>query len=99
MISQEDEKRVTHLFALNVNELEFLHIYYHILNNFSRSILNHAYEAEDASHFMSEITGIKIVPIISHDGKGINKFLENSFAGGGKVDIEVFLKEVLKVQI
>ena len=95
VISQENEKIATHLFALKVNELEFLHIYYHILNNFSRSILNHAYEEADESHFMSEITGIKLVPIISHNGKGINKFLENSFAGGGKLDLEVFLKEIL----
>lgn len=95
IISQENQKIATHLYGLNVNELEFLHIYYHMLNNFSRSILNHAYEEKDSSHFMSEITGIKIVPIIQHDGKGINKFLENSFAGGGKVDFEVFLKEVL----
>jgi len=95
VVSQENEKIATHLFALEVNELEFLHIYYHILNNFSRSILNHAYEAEDESHFMSEITGIKIVPIISHEGKGINKFLQNSFAGGGKFDMEIFLKEIL----
>jgi len=99
VISQENHKLVTHLFALHVNELEFLHIYYHILNNFSRSILNHAYESEDESHFMSEITGIKIVPIIEHNGKGINKFLENSFAGGGHLDLQVFLKEVLNIDI
>jgi U8 snoRNA-decapping enzyme len=99
VISQENQKIVTHLYALEVNELEFLHIYYHILNNFSRSILNHAYESGDESHFMSEITGIKIVPIIEHNGKGINKFLENSFAGGGKLDMEVFIKEVLKLEI
>ena len=99
VISQESEKIVTHLFSLKVNELEFLHIYYHILNNFSRSILNHAYETEDESHFMSEITGIKIVPIIEHNGKGINKFLENGFAGGGKLDMEVFLKETLQLDL
>jgi U8 snoRNA-decapping enzyme len=99
IVSQENHKIATHLFGLNVNELEFLHIYYHILNNFSRSILNHAYEEDDTSHFMSEITGIKIVPIIEHDGKGINKFLENSFAGGGKDDFVVFLKEILKIDI
>jgi len=98
VISQDTSKIVTHLYSLNVNELEFLHIYYHILNNFSRSILNHAYETGDKSHFMSEITGIKIVPIIEHNKKGINKFLENGFAGGGKLDLEVFLKEILNLQ-
>lgn len=99
VISQENKKIATHLFSLHVNELEFLHIYYHILNNFSRSIINHAYEEQDSSHFMSEITGIKIVPIIKHQGKGINKFLQNSFAGGGKEDFEVFLKEVLNIEL
>lgn len=99
VLSQDTKKIVTHLYALEVNELEFLHIYYHILNNFARSILNHAYEAEDESHFMSEITGIKIVPIVEHNEKGINKFLENGFAGGGKLDMEVFLKETLKLNI
>ncbi len=99
VISQENEKIVTHLYALEVHELEFLHIYYHILNNFSRSILNHAYESGDESHFMSEITGIKIVPIIEHNGKGINKFLQNTFAGGGKLDMEVFIEEVLNMQL
>jgi U8 snoRNA-decapping enzyme len=99
IVSHEGSKIVTHLFGLKVNELEFLHIYYHILNNFSRSILLHAYEEGDASHFMSEITGIKIVPIVNHGGKGINRFLENSFAGGAKEDILVFLKEVLKIDI
>jgi U8 snoRNA-decapping enzyme len=99
VISQDSPKITTHLYALEVNELEFLHIYYHILNNFSRSILNHAYEAADESHFMSEITGIKIVPIIEHNGKGINKFLPNSFAGGGKLDMKVFLDEVLGISV
>jgi U8 snoRNA-decapping enzyme len=95
IVSHESNKIVTHLFGLKVNELEFLHIYYHILNNFSRSILLHAYEEGDTSHFMSEITGIKIVPIVNHEGKGINKFMENSFAGGAREDIKVFLKETL----
>ena len=99
VVSHEDEKFVTHLYALKVNELEFLHIYYHILNNFSRSILNHAYEEADESHFMSEITGIKIVPIFQHKNKGINKFLENSFAGSCKTDFEIFMKEILKISL
>lgn len=90
-------KLTTHLYGLKVQEAEFLHIYYHILNNFARSILHHAYESEgdDRAHFLSEITGIKIVPIIENDGKGINKFLQNSFAGSGKEDLLVFLKEKL----
>ncbi len=99
VVSHDNEKIVTHLFALEVNELEFLHIYYHILNNFSRSILNHAYEEADESHFMSEITGIKIVPIVKHKNKGINKFLENSFAGSSKEDFEIFIKETLYLDI
>jgi 8-oxo-dGTP pyrophosphatase MutT (NUDIX family) len=94
-IASHEWKLATHFYGLEVNELEFLHIYYHILNNFSRSILLHAYEEGDASRFMSETTGIKIVPIIEHAGKGINKFLENSFAGATKQDFEIFLKETL----
>ncbi len=94
-IASHEWKIVTHFYGLEVNELEFLHIYYHILNNFSRSILLHAYEEVDESRFMSETTGIKIVPIIEHSGKGINKFLENSFAGATKQDLEIFLKEIL----
>jgi len=95
-IASHEWKIATHFYGLEVNELEFLHIYYHILNNFSRSILLHAYEEGDESSFMSEITGIKIVPIIEHAGKGINKFLENSFAGATKQDIMIFLEEVLE---
>ncbi|WP_458700857.1 NUDIX domain-containing protein [Sulfurospirillum sp. 1307] len=95
-IASHEFKIVTHFYGLEVNELEFLHIYYHILNNFSRSILLHAYEEGDESRFMSETTGIKIVPIIEHAKKGINKFLENSFAGATKEDLEVFLEEVLE---
>jgi 8-oxo-dGTP pyrophosphatase MutT (NUDIX family) len=85
--SQDTPKIRTHLYGLEVSEVEFLHIYYHILNNFGRSILKHSYEENDESHFMSEITGIKIVPIISHNGKGLNKFIQNSFAGASKEDI------------
>ncbi len=94
-IVTHDGKLTTHLFGLKVQEAEFLHIYYHILNNFARSILHHAYEQEgdDKSHFLSEITGIKIVPIIESNGKGINRFLDNSFAGSGKEDLVVFLDE------
>lgn len=99
VVSFESEKIVTHLYALCVHEVEFLHIYYHILNNFARSILKHAYEEDDESHFMSEITGIKIVPIIKHHNKGINKFLENSFAGSSKEDLLVFLEEILQLEM
>ncbi len=99
VVSFESEKIVTHLYALCVHEVEFLHIYYHILNNFARSILKHAYEDKDESHFMSEITGIKIVPIIKHNNKGINKFLEGSFAGSSKEDMLVFLEEILKIDL
>lgn len=99
IVSFENEKIATHLYGLYVHEIEFLHIYYHILNNFARSILNHAYEEKDESHFMSEITGIKIVPIIKHDGKGINKFLQNSFAGSSKEDFKIFIQEVLNIDI
>lgn len=92
-------KRVTHLYGLNVLEIEFLHIYYHILNNFARSVLLHAYEQGDESHFMSEITGIKIVPLLVHEGRGLNLFLENHFAGSAKADLMVFLDEVLHLDI
>lgn len=90
---------VTHLYGLKVLEAEFLHIYYHILNNFSRSILLHAYEEGDESHFMSEITGIKIVPVVRHEGKGINRFVENAFAGATREDLDVLLTEVLGIKI
>jgi U8 snoRNA-decapping enzyme len=97
-IASHEWKIVTHLYGLEVTEIEFLHIYYHILNNFSRSILLHAYEEGDKSHFMSEITGIKIVPIVEHEGKGINKFLEGSFAGSAKEDLLIILKEVFGIK-
>jgi len=94
-ISSHEWKITTHFYGLEVNELEFLHIYYHILSNFSRSILLHAYEEGDESRFMSETTGIKIVPIIEHNRKGINQFLNNNFAGATKQDLDIFLDEVL----
>jgi len=92
-------KITSHLFGLELIEMEFLYIYYHILNNFSRSILLHAHEEMDSSHFLSEITGIKIVPILNQEGKGINKFLQNGFAGHGKEDLEVFIKEILELEL
>lgn len=98
-IASHENRIVTHFYGLKVLEAEFLHIYYHILNNFSRSILLHAYEEGDESHFMSEITGIKIVPLIQHENKGINRFLENSFAGATKEDLEVLLNEVLQLKM
>lgn len=98
-IASHEGRIVTHFYGLKVLEIEFLHIYYHILNNFSRSILLHAYEEGDTSHFMSEITGIKIVPLLTHQNKGINRFLENSFAGSSKEDLEVFLSEVLHINL
>lgn len=96
-VVSHEGKLVTHLFGLRVLEAEFLHIYYHILNNFARSVLLHAYEEGDESHFMSEITGIKIVPLVEHGGKGLNLFLQNHFAGSGKEDLLVLLREVLKI--
>jgi U8 snoRNA-decapping enzyme len=98
-IASHENRIITHLYGLKVLEAEFLHIYYHILNNFARSILLHAYEEGDASHFMSEITGIKIVPLIQHDNKGINRFLENAFAGATREDLEVLLREILHLKI
>lgn len=98
-IASHENRIVTHLYGLKVLEAEFLHIYYHILNNFSRSILLHAYEEGDESHFMSEITGIKIVPIIEHDNKGINRFMENSFAGATYEDLEIIFKETLGISL
>jgi len=98
-IASHEWKIITHLYGLKVNEAEFLHIYYHILNNFSRSILLHAYEEGDASHFMSEITGIKIVPVVEHEGKGINKFVENSFAGSAGEDLRIILDECFGITV
>ncbi|MBN2824229.1 MAG: NUDIX domain-containing protein [Campylobacterales bacterium] len=92
-------KITSHLFALELIEMEFLYIYYHILNNFSRSILLHAHEEVDNSHFLSEITGIKIVPILNQEGKGISNFLQNGFAGYGKEDLETFIQEILQLEI
>ena len=97
--SHEWSKMCTHFYGLEVLETEFLHIYYHILNNFARSTLLHVYEEGDSSHFMSEITGIKIVPIIEHAGKGINKYLENSFAGSSKEELQIIINEVLDLQL
>lgn len=98
-IVSHETRLITHLYGLRVLEAEFLHIYYHILNNFSRSILLHAYEEGDESHFMSEITGIKIVPVVRHEGKGIDKFVNNAFAGATREDLDVLLREVLGVEI
>lgn len=98
-IASHEAKIVTHLYGLKVMEIEFLHIYYHILNNFSRSILLHAYEEGDESHFMSEITGIKIVPIVEHAGKGINHFIGNHFAGSSREELLILMEEFLKMDI
>jgi 8-oxo-dGTP pyrophosphatase MutT (NUDIX family) len=98
-IASHEAKIVTHLYGLKVMEIEFLHIYYHILNNFSRSILLHAYEEGDESHFMSEITGIKIVPIVEHAGKGINHFIGNHFAGSSREELLILMEEVLGMDI
>ncbi len=97
-IASHEWKIATHLYGLEVLEIEFLHIYYHILNNFSRSILLHAYEEGDESHFMSEITGIKIIPLVEHAGKGINLFLDNSFAGNAKNELLIMLEELFSMQ-
>lgn len=98
-VVSHENRLVTHLYGLKVLEAEFLHIYYHILNNFSRSILLHAYEEGDASHFMSEITGIKIVPLIQHENKGIKRFVENAFAGATREDLDVLLKEIFQIDL
>lgn len=98
-IASHEWKIVTHLYGLKVTEMEFFHLFYHILNNFSRSILLHSYEEPDESHFMSEITGIKIVPLVEHHGKGINKFLDNSFAGTSREDLLIFMRETLGMDI
>lgn len=98
-IVSHETRIVTHLYGLKVLEAEFLHIYYHILNNFSRSILLHAYEEGDESHFMSEITGIKIVPLLKHDNKGLNLFIQNAFAGSSRQDLDVLLSEVLGISL
>jgi len=98
-IVSHETRIVTHLYGLKVLEAEFLHIYYHILNNFSRSILLHAYEEGDASHFMSEITGIKIVPLLKHDNKGLNLFMQNNFAGSGYQDLQIILNELFHIKV
>lgn len=97
-IASHEWKICTHLYGMEVNELEFMHIYYHILNNFARSILLHAYDEGDASRFLSETTGIKIVPIVRHLNKGIENFMKNSFAGSAKEDMSIFLEEILHVK-
>ncbi len=98
-IASHEWKISTHFYGLKVMEIEFLHIYYHILNNFSRSILLHAYEEGDSSHFMSEITGIKIVPLVEHAGKGINHFVGNHFAGSSREDLLILMEEFLHMDI
>jgi U8 snoRNA-decapping enzyme len=98
-IASHEGKIVTHLYGLEVLEIEFLHIYYHILNNFSRSILLHAYEEGDESRFMSEITGIKIIPLVEHANKGVNLFLKNCFAGASKNEILIMLDEIFDIHL
>jgi len=98
-IASHEWKITTHLYGLKVMEIEFLHIYYHILNNFSRSILLHAYEEGDESHFMSEITGIKIVPLVEHAGKGINHFVGNHFAGSSREELLILMGEFLNMDV
>lgn len=98
-ISSHEWKLCTHFYGLEVHEMEFMHIYYHILNNFARSILLHSYDEGDASRFLSETTGIKIVPIVRHQNKGIDCFLDNSFAGSSKLDMMILLKEVLNIEV
>ncbi len=98
-VATHEWKISTHFYALKVMEVEFLHIYYHILNNFARSILLHAYEEGDESHFMSEITGIKIVPLVEHAGKGINHFIGNHFAGSSREDLLILMDEVLNMDV
>lgn len=98
-IASHEGKIATHFYGLRVTEIEFLHIYYHILNNFARSILLHAYEEGDESHFMSEITGIKIVPLVEHAGKGINHFIGNHFAGSSREDLLILMDEALGMNI
>ena len=98
-VASHEWKITTHFYGLRVTEIEFLHIYYHILNNFARSILLHAYEEGDESHFMSEITGIKIVPLVEHAGKGINHFIGNHFAGSAKEDLLILMDELLGMDI
>ena len=48
---------------------------------------------------MSEITGIKIVPIFEHKNKGINLFLQNSFAGSARDEILIMLSELFNLDI
>ena len=98
-IASHEWKIVTHLYGLKVTEMEFFHLFYHVLNNFSRSILLHSYQEPDESHFMSEITGIKIVPLVEHHGKGINKFLENSFAGSSDREVKIILDELFNITL
>ncbi len=98
-IASHEWKIITHLYGLKVTEMEFFHLFYHVLNNFSRSVLLHSYEEPDESHFMSEITGIKIVPLVEHHGKGINKFLENSFAGSADRELKIILDELFHIKL
>lgn len=97
-IASHEWKICTHLFGMDVIEIEFMHIYYHILNNFARSTLLQAYDEGDASRFLSETTGIKIVPIVRHHNKGINLFITNHFAGSAGDDLKVFIEETLDIK-
>lgn len=96
-IASHEWKLRTHLFGMEVNEIEFMHIYYHILNNFARSTLLQAYDEYDASRFLSETTGIKIVPVVRHHNKGINLFVTNHFAGSAGLDLKILIEEVLDI--
>jgi U8 snoRNA-decapping enzyme len=48
---------------------------------------------------MSEITGIKIVPLIHHENKGINRFLGNSFAGSSDRELMIILEELFQIRL
>ncbi|MBN2963474.1 NUDIX hydrolase [Sulfurospirillum sp. T05] len=98
-IASHEWKIGTHFFGMEVNEMELMHIFYHILNNFARSTLLHAYQEGDRSRFLSETTGIKLVPIVSHKGKGVDHFLTNAFAGSADLDFRIFLEEILEFHI
>lgn len=97
-IASHEWRLRTHLFGLEVNELEFMHIYYHILNSFARSTLLQAYDESDASRFLSETTGIKIVPIVRHHNKGINLFIANNFAGSAANELKILIEEIFEIK-
>lgn len=89
----------TYFYTLELSEENFMKVYFHILNNFSKSILSHAKNNITNTRFLTEITGIKIVPIINYKNKGIDIFMQNQFSGCAKDDLQKLIEKLNNIKI